>query len=753
MGFGVALTALSPAHAAPRTRLTVPAATLWDALQQVARETHISVGFAGVLPQVQTRPLHGAFTAEEALRRLLLGTDLVLVRVDDEAFRIEVRRHEQSAVENAPVVRELLVVGTKRRETLATVPFAMTVVPLENSPFGRRPASTAQVVELAGDVQLTNLGPGRNRLFIRGVADSSFAGPTQSTVATYLGDARISFDTPDPDLRLVDVDRVEILKGPQGSLYGTGALGGIYRIVPNEPELDRWSARLAAGTALRAHGGPVASLEGVFNAAMGGFGAVRGVVYGEVSGGWIDDPVRRLEDVNRVTVSGGRLAALAKLGDGWRAELAGAAQRIEARDAQYAVEGVGSLSRSTNIAEPSDNNFRMARLTLSGRMGKLDVTSTTAAVQDDIDGSFDPVLVGTPFTTYRESQSLRLFTHETRVSDPSLFRPWISGVALLAANTRFRGRLLASRQPADELYRIRSDLVEAAVFGEGTRRLTDELHATFGLRLSVMAAKSEATGASNDRSTKVALVPMAALSWRPTPDLQIYGRLASASRPGGLNPAGAPRSFEADELRSFELGARYRSPDERMSLTLDLFRIRWTDIQSDVLRPNGIVATANVGAGHNVGFEAAASARLGSTWRVEAGVVLQEAEIDTVMGGLPQHRESGLPNVPDATARLAVVRDLQLGAFGGWVSVSTRYVGRSRLSFDPALDRRMGGHATLDLNAGFARDDWSLSAGVSNLFDSTADTFSYGNPFTVRTNRQHVPLTPRTLHIRLERRF
>lgn len=758
MGLSLALASGSPAWGASRARLAVPAGDLADTLAQIARATGVSVGFSGVLPSVRTRPLRGAFTAEEALRRLLLGTDLVLVRVEDDVFRIEVRRHERSAVAGASAVQELVVVGTKRRETLATVPFAMTVVPLENSPFGARPASTAQVVELAGDVQLTNLGPGRNRLFIRGIADSPFAGPTQSTVAIYLGDARISFDTPDPDLRLVDVDRVEVLKGPQGSLYGTGALGGIYRIVPNKPELDRWSARLATGATAQAHGAPGATMEGTFNAPVGGFAALRGVVYGETVGGWIDDPVRRLDDVNQVKVSGGRLAALAEVGGGWRAEAAIAAQTTETRDAQYAVGGVGQLSRSTNVAEPSDNDFGMASLTLGGRLGKLDVTSTTAAVRHDIDSTFDATPVGQPqvggqVLTYRENETVRLFSHETRLSDASLYRPWIAGVALLIADTRFRGRLLATQDQASELYRIRSDLKEAAVFGEGTSRLTDDLHATVGLRLSVTAAKNEAAGSSDDRSTKLALVPMAALNWRPIPELQVYGRYASASRPGGLNPAGAPRTFESDELRSFELGARYRSPDDRISVTLDLFRIRWTDIQSDVLQPNGIVATSNVGAGHNLGVEAAASARIGSAWRLEAGAVRQEAEIKTTMGGLPQHRESGLPSVPDVSARLAIVRDLELGPFGGWVSLSTRYVGRSRLSFDPALDRRMGGYATLDLNAALERGDWSLGAGVSNVFDSAADTFSFGNPFSVRSTRQHVPLTPRTLHVRLERRF
>ncbi|WP_447412480.1 hypothetical protein, partial [Clostridium perfringens] len=76
-------------------------------------------------------------------------------------------------------------------------------------------ASTDVALGLEG-LSLTNLGPGRNRQFIRGVADSPFNGPSQSTVAVVLDEARITFDAPDPDLRLVDMERIELLKGPQG---------------------------------------------------------------------------------------------------------------------------------------------------------------------------------------------------------------------------------------------------------------------------------------------------------------------------------------------------------------------------------------------------------------------------------------------------------------------------------------------------------------------------------------------------------
>ena len=85
----------------------------------------------------------------------------------------------------------------------------------------------------------THLGAGRNKLFIRGIADSSFSGPTQSPVGQYFGDMRTGYSGPDPDLKLVDMQSVEILEGPQGTLYGSGALGGIVLLKPNMPSFGR----------------------------------------------------------------------------------------------------------------------------------------------------------------------------------------------------------------------------------------------------------------------------------------------------------------------------------------------------------------------------------------------------------------------------------------------------------------------------------------------------------------------------------
>ncbi len=130
----------------------------------------------------------------------------------------------------------------KRQQALDEIPMSLVVVTPEGTAPGGVGAGSRELGLSVEGIAVTNLGPGRNREFIRGVADSPFSGVSQSTVAVQLDEARVIFDAPDPDLRLVDIERVEILKGPQGPLYGSGALGGIYHLVTRKPQLDKTTA-------------------------------------------------------------------------------------------------------------------------------------------------------------------------------------------------------------------------------------------------------------------------------------------------------------------------------------------------------------------------------------------------------------------------------------------------------------------------------------------------------------------------------
>jgi len=115
--------------------------------------------------------------------------------------------------------------------------------------------------------------------------------------------------------------------------------------------------------------------------------------------------------------------------------------------------------------------------------------------------------------------------------------------------------------------------------------------------------------------------------------------------------------------------------------------------------------------------------------------------------------DSRLPIVPDVAARLSVERTTHV--FGREVApyAGVNFVGASRLSFDEGLDRRMGSYVLARLGATMVIGPFGIGLDVDNLFDARADTFAFGNPFSVRSERQYTPLRPRAVTLSVSRRF
>ncbi len=571
----------------------MPPGPLGDAVAALGAQAKITLGAGGGLPRVHSPGAHGRLSARAALARVLGGSGWRAVPLSAGVFRLEPALSGARFVVLAPVTApgDIVVTATKRDERLSAVPFATTVIRLDAPHLADRIATTAEIAANAEGVGLTNLGPGRNRLFLRGVADSPFNGPTQSTVGVYLDDARLGFAAPDPDLRLVDVARVEVLRGPQGTLYGTGALGGVYRIVTNKPSLDEgWAGRVGVGDAATVHGAPSASFDVAVNAPVADDLAARVVGYATHDGGWIDDRRRGRGSINRVNVAGGRAALRWGPGADWTVDVGGALQRIDVADGQYAVADIGTRARAAAIAQPSGNDFDAVSLAVAGRLAGARLASTTAYVGRALSSRYDAD-AGAVFDEY---QTERLLSHETRLSRTEGDRSWLVGVALLSAHSNLDGHLTSAGAEPRPIEHLRREVLEGALFGEARRTVLKRLDLTLGGRVSDTSIRDDA-GAGGVTVTRLRVSPTAALLWRALPGFEVYGRWANAFRPGGLTgTAGAQsRTFSSDKLRSLDFGIRaWRGV---IAAEFSLFDIVWRDVQSDLLQSNGLIATANVG--------------------------------------------------------------------------------------------------------------------------------------------------------------
>jgi iron complex outermembrane recepter protein len=650
---------------------------------------------------------------------------------------------------------EIIVTAAKRTDALETTPIDSTVIDgLALTRFSGLPGSAA-VANLATSLALSNIGPGRNRAFLRGVSDSPFNGQTQSTVATLIDDARVTFNAPDPDLRLIDVERIELLKGPQGPLYGTGAIGGVFRIVTAKPNLDAFSIGVSANLETLASGGFGAGVNGSVNLPLVKDKlALRVVGYQAHEPGWIDNDRPDGKNSNSSDISGGRLALRWKPSTDWTADLAGVLQLFHVDDSQYVV-GPSPRRRSGIRPEPHDNDFANLRLSVAGKLGNLDVFSITSATTHEVDSLLDASPAAGLFgitgpVDFEDNRLYNIFNQELRATGQSGKLHWLLGGSFLSATTKVTARLLDRNLIIASVGTLNQEASEAALFGDVRFDLSDSLTAELGGRLfstNVRDEKIEGGLAQDLRSNRTGVSPSLAISLKPNSSSYYYLRAASAFRPRGLSSFATAQTatFASDELVSIELGGRWHSDNRKISGQAVLYGSRWSDIQSDYLLPNGLVATRNSGRGSIYGVDASAEWHPIDTLTLTGAVTLQHPRLERAAPGLSLPNDRQLPVVPAYKAKLGITHDFEFGAWHGDIAANGTLSGPTRLSLDPGLDRRTRHFSSVDLTTNASNSGWIFGISIQNIFNSGANTFAFGNPFSIQTTDQRVPLRPRSL--------
>lgn len=760
----------APVWAQDAYAFNIPAGPLDRALATVSGTTGVSIGSTEPLSGVRAPSVSGRLTPLAAVRRLLAGSSFDAV-VSGRVIRIVRRRIRPApppaaqarpparARPSAPPARPrpppiqspevpdevtgttIIVTATKRVQATDDVPLALSIVSPGDLNLAQAAPGTAAIAAVQPQMTLAEIGPGQNRLFLRGVADSPFNGPSQSTVAIQLDEARSTYDAPDPDLALVDVERVEILSGPQGPLYGTGALGGVMRIVTAKPDLGRVTGSItASGRFLSGSvggGGSAVANVPVLPDRLG----LRAVAYAERQPGWIRTGDR--DDSNGTTVSGLRGAVRGRIGR-WTLDAGGVDQSIAVRDTQY-VFARQSRSRPAQPRESSDNDFRQLTGTAAGPLLGLRATLVGSVVRHDIGTRLTRSPTANPTALFDDERAYSLSTQEFRLTGSD----WFAGVSRLTAQSRRRagaiGSVDAPQLSSDE------DTTEVALFGEGSIALSTTWRLTGGARVYRTAIDDELLETSQSishRRRKTGMSPSLALAWRPPGGGIVFARAAHALRTGALNPTdgGDVRRVSDDSVRVVELGTRLPITP-RVSVTANASYTDWRDVQSDVLTLQGLIATRNVGRAQIPSLSLTADWQ-GEGWFAAGAMLLQRPR-------LRQPLEEG----EDEDLRLPVVPDMAASVRGGWqgdgrqIGVSARVSGSSRLSFDPRLDREIGELLDVAAFASARVGRWTASARIDNLLGGRADRLGYGNGFALLDRPQYVPQVPRSFSLSVTRAF
>ena len=787
---GVALLSAAGAAAAEPVRtFNIPTERLDEALVAFGRQAGVTVGLrdpgrCGAVAQA----VSGAYTPSAALARLLAGTRCGFVALDASAFTVEPRgpaRPEprkappRAATPNPPAEGDLLldltVTTTRRPSLIGRTPASVGMVAQDVLSTAHIEGLMELAPEFAG-LTVTNLGPGRDKVLVRGLSDGAFTGRTQSTVGLYVDDLPVTYNSPDPDLRLVDIQRVELMRGPQGPLYGVGSMGGIVRMVTNKPDLSAPAAGFAAGVAATDGGAASYSADVMLNApVVRDRLGVRVVGYDEVEGGYIDNPALGLKNTNRTRRTGGRLIVSGLVTPDWRVSLGGIRQSLRSDDSQY-IEGGDGLSRNGLVREPHDSDFTQAYVTVEGPtpLGQLRLTGALLdhAFDDRSDASNGLALFVSTSTvgTFDQDYRIRLAMAEAVLTSPPGGRlQWLAGV--FASRTRETMVLDISELTGllrNNLYvEDRHDrLGEVAAFGEVSYALAPRLTFTAGLRAFNTWLRTDSERhqqaipldfSGSMRSAKIS--PMAVLSWQASPSKLFYVQAGQGYRTGGFNTTGrinqqfnAPatgnqpnRQYRPDTVWSFEAGAKLAFEERRFELRTALFYTDWRDVQSDQFLTSGLPYTANVGRAVNTGFEGEGAYRVDRALSLRANLLLAGPQLIERDPTYPSRPNASLPAVPRYSASLIADwrREVGLGLTGVLYG-RLAYVGPSIVTFQEQPSSEMGNYVTARLSAGLETSGWRLTAYIDNPANTRGETFAFGDPFTQGRVRQSTPLRPRT---------
>ncbi|MDR6115378.1 MULTISPECIES: TonB-dependent receptor domain-containing protein [unclassified Sphingomonas] len=759
------------AATAPR-RIVLAPATLDFALRELARQAGITiVATDDRLNRVRTSTLHLTATPARALDRLLRGTGYRAVAIDSTSFRVvgapRTARptkiaHPKTVPPPATNGQDIIVTASKQGTALARYPGSVSVV-------GRGvtlPAGSINLSDVAAQtpiLQTTALGPGRNKLFIRGIADSSFNGATESTASLYLDDVQIAFAGPDPGLKLYDIGSVEVAEGPQGALHGSGAIGGIIRLTSNPVSLDRDGGHVEIGGALTTHGAPSADMALVANlVAIPQTLGLRVVGYRGVTGGYIDNSRTKRTDINRVLTNGGRATLRLAPGDGWRVELGGGAQSIVARDAQYVTHEDSLVTRAA-IPQPSWSDMSFGRILLSKDWASgLQFVSATGLVDGASFENFDASAVGA-VESYQLSSDKALFSHESRLSRrlPG-GGSWVLGINLVSDQS-VMGRSLTIRQGVRPVIGVTNVTRSGAIFGEATHPVTRALWVTLGGRVTLARVDGEPSITPRSgqyvRGRSTARVdPTLGFTWQPGGDWTLFGRYQSGFRTGGLAVAagvGRVANFDPDSIAMVELGLRHlRRGDTGLSASVSVSRANWRSIQADLLGRGGQPATSNIGDARVDALEGWADWVPQQDWHINAALFLTDNRVTGSTAMLSRARNRRLPETPSISARLGVIRDLRVAPeLTLSARVDAAFVGPSVLGVGDMLDVRQGGYGVVDAGLTARHGRYALALTVDNLLDERGNRFAFGNPILLGRHNVSTPVRPRTMGLRLSADF
>ncbi len=671
---------------------------------------------------------------------------------------------------------DIIVTATKRAERVRDISGSVSAFDekaLES--IGAR--SYADYLTRTPGVVFNQTVPGNSAAIIRGVATTTGIAQAQGTTGYFINDVPLTdpfYSGGIPDIDTFDVDNVAVLRGPQGSLFGSSSMGGAINYQAARPDLNAFDAHVRAGIEEVRHGGTGLSGNAMLNVpVVRDVLAVRGVYGQRRIAGFVDNVGTGRRDTNRTSIGGGRILVTLAPAAGTTLNYLFLQQTQQTDDAGSTQPSVGRYAKSTRIAEPFRYRTTLHNLRLDQDVGFATLTATATRHLKRFSGQQDysglaPALAPAAFVEPGRSRGT---TFEARLASPSGQRfEYLIGAFHDSTREQIVNQLNApAAVPVfgtptliDALVRIRGK--ESAIFGEGTFRFTDTLKVTAGGRLFRTRLEttttqggplSGPTTTTSGGSEQTGFSPKVSVTWQPDTDNLVYALASRGFRFGGPNiardPAFAiPTQFNSDSLWNYEVGARTTQLDGRLQLDATLYWIDWNDIQVTQRSTSGFIYTANAGRARNRGFEASATFRPARALTVQGSLTYLDGELRRPFGsgaGLVP-AGSALPGASRWQASDSITYAPINSHFAPTFALSHRYISSAPGELTPS-PRRQGGYNIFDLRLGAT----IAGFGVSGFIENIGDTRGVSQAATGVRGPVEFLVRPRTIGITLDYRL
>jgi iron complex outermembrane receptor protein len=562
-------------------------------------------------------------------------------------------------------LEEVIVTATKRAANPRELPASIAALRGDDLEKSGAQGQEDFLKQVPG-VTFSNDTINANRITIRGIgADLN----TSNTTGVFFGD--VPFE--DPTLPRVTLDpnpfdlaRVEVLKGPQGTLFGGSALNGAVRYVPQDPQLGVWEGKAYGQIEDVFLGKTGPSYGAALNVPIGDTFAARVMGFNRKSPGWVDDLGRGIDDVNEVKQYGGRAMTRWEPGENWKITAMAVFQKTKVEDLSITDNREGHLSRSnTPQASPVQSQYNLETLGIQYSFDTFDVLSQSSRTGKHFDGMIDASRIGNipnppPSVTITTDNQSHALMQELRFTSNRGFNDrwnWLGGVFyrkvhltevndILASSLALPlppeafnalgnlipgfngiitedGRIDLARSEAEPI-----DVTEMALFGETTIKLIDSLELTLGARAFRTESRSKVTFSglltattwdpgtlqkvSQGELDENGINPKAALKYVFNRNLSVYTAMARGFRFGGPQvlvgtlTGSAPDSYKSDTIWSYEAGLRTQWLQDKLTFDVTAFQVDWHNPQLQQADATGLGSYFdNVGGARGRGVETA----------------------------------------------------------------------------------------------------------------------------------------------------